>query len=69
LFFFAFANPESLVETPTLSPSSYVSLSLGQIDVSVQDANQITPLSSDVPLEALFKPRLSHPFLIKVKTF
>jgi hypothetical protein len=51
-FFFVFANPNPLANTPILSPSSYVSQSPSQIDVSVQDAYQITPLSSNVPLEA-----------------
>jgi hypothetical protein len=54
-FFFASTNLKPLVDTPTLSPSSYVSLSLSQIDVFVQDASQITPLSFDVPLEAPFQ--------------
>jgi hypothetical protein len=48
-FFFAYANPKPHVDTPTLSLSSYVSLSPSQIDVHVQDASQITPLSSNVP--------------------
>jgi hypothetical protein len=45
------ANPEPLTNTPTLSLSAYVILSLGQIDVHVQDAYQITPLSFNVPFE------------------
>jgi hypothetical protein len=52
LFLFsAFENPNPFANTPILSPSSYVSQSPNQIDVSVQDVYQITPLSFDVPLE------------------
>jgi hypothetical protein len=53
-YFYSFvsANPKPLVDTPTLSPSSYVSLSPGQINVFDQDASQITPLSSNVRFEA-----------------
>jgi hypothetical protein len=54
-FFLAPTNPKPLTNTPTLSPSSYVNQSPSQIDVFVQDASQITPLSSDVPLEAPFQ--------------
>jgi hypothetical protein len=52
LFFYAFANPKPLANTPTLSPSSYISQSPSSIGVFIQDAFQITPLSSNVPLEA-----------------